>query len=305
MIKRFKHIFIIYSLLIVCATIYGQQTPHYTKYLYNTQLYNPAYVGSKDYLSLTLSSRLQWTQIDGAPQTHNAFAHKNLKKWPVGIGASFSIDRLGPVDQKNISIDASYTIKPSEKTKLAFGLKIGGEILTIDFNKGDIQDPNDPLLANSLESKFTPTLSAGAYWYSSNWYLGLSTLNLLHTNHFDGEITDRPHYYFIGGYVFEINRNLKFKPAVLTKAVSGAPVSLNVSANVLFNEQFSTGLSYNNGDSLSLVVSADISTVLTIGYSFDYSLKSLNQFDNGSHEIVLSYRFTKSTKTHRCHTRFF
>jgi type IX secretion system PorP/SprF family membrane protein len=172
------------------------------------------------------------------------------------------------------------------------------------LSKGTAEDPNDPLIT-PLESEFTPTLGAGAYWYGSNWYLGLSALNLLHTNHFNGEITDRPHYYFIGGYVFRINREFKFKPAILTKIVGGAPISINASANFLYNETFTFGLAYNNGQSLSAVVSADLNPVFSVGYSFDYSLKSLNQFSGGSHEIVLSYRFTKSSKAHRCHTRFF
>jgi len=282
----------------------GQQTPHHTQYIYNTQLFNPAYVGSKDYLSLTLSSRLQWVKIDGAPQTHAISSHKNLKKWPVGVGASFMLDRIGPADQKNISVDGSYTIRPNSKSKLAFGLKMGVEILTVDLNKGTIEDPNDPLLT-PIDAKYTPTLGTGAYWYGKNWYLGLSVLNLLHTNHFDGDITDRPHYYFMGGYVFKLNHEFKFKPAILTKIVGGAPISINASANFLYDEIFTFGLAYNNGQSLSAVISADLNPVFSVGYSFDYSLKSLNQFSGGSHEIVLSYRFTKSSKAHRCHTRFF
>lgn len=304
--KKFvSYIYIIFFLFFLNLKTFGQQTPQYTQYLYNTQLYNPAYVGSKDYLSMIVSSRLQWINIQGAPVTHNIAAHKDLKKWPVGIGASFSLDRIGPVDQKNISIDASYTIKPNESTKLAFGLKLGGEILSIDFNRGTAAEPGDPLLNTSLESKFTPTLGAGAYWYSKNWYVGISTMNLLHTNHFDGEITDRPHYFFLGGYIFPIHRDLKFKPAILTKIVSGAPISINPSVSFLFNETFSFGLSYNNGQSLSAIVGTDLGSTLTLGYSFDYSLKSLNQFSGSTHEIVLSYRFTKSGKKNSCHTRFF
>jgi len=303
--RALNFIFTISILFFLNINIFGQQTPHHTQYLYNTQLFNPAYVGSKDYLSLTISSRLQWTEIEGAPATHTIASHKNLKKWPVGVGASFTLDRLGPVDQKNYSLDASYTIRPTENTKLAFGLKIGGETLTIALNKGTADEPGDPLLAKSIESKFSPTLAAGAYWYGKNWYLGLSTLNLLHANHFDGAVTDRPHYFIMGGYVVEINRELKFKPAILTKVVSGAPVSINASANFLFNESFSFGLTYNNGQSLSAVISADLSSIFTVGYSFDYSLKSLNQFSGGSHEVILSYRFTKSSKKHSCHTRFF
>lgn len=289
----------------IIKTNFAQQAPHYTQYLYNTQLYNPAYVGSKDFLSLTLTSRIQWSPIEGAPQTHNVFAQTKLKKWPVGVGVSVGLDRIGPVDQQNISVDGSYSITATEKSTLAFGLKLGVETLTIDLNKGNIADVGDPLLDTPLESKFSPTLGAGIYWYGQNWYTGVSASNLLHANHFDGEITDRPNYFFIGGYILEINRGLKFKPAILTKIVSGAPLSLNFSANFMFNETYTAGLSYNNGESLSAVLSADLSSVFTLGYSFDYSLKSLNQFNDGSHEVVLSYRFTKSSKAHRCHTRFF
>lgn len=300
-----KHILAISLLLLLSSKILSQQTPDYTQYLNNTQLFNPAYVGSKDYLSMIISSRLQWINIDGGPVTHNIAAHKNLKKWPLGLGASFTVDRLGPVEQNNINIDASYTIRPNENSKLAFGLKLGAEFLTVNFGKGTAVDPNDPLLDTSLESKFTPTLGAGAYWYGQNWYLGLSTMNLLHARHFDGEITDRPHYYFLAGYVMPINRMLKFKPALLTKVVSGAPLSINASANFLYDEIFSFGLSYNNGQSLSAIIGSDLGSVFSISYSFDYSLKSLNQFSGSTHEIALLYRFTKSKKKHACHTRFF
>lgn len=283
---------------------HGQQTPHHTQYVYHTQLFNPAYVGSKDNLSLTLSSRLQWIGIDGAPETHTMSIHNKIKEKSIGLGVSFILDRIGPIEQKHINIDASYTIDPSEETKLAFGLKLGGEILTINLSRGHIQNGSDPLI-EPLNSKFTPKLGAGAFWYSKYWYLGFSVMNLLHTKHFDGEVTDRPHYFLLGGYVFDINKKVKFKPAFLTKIVGGAPISINISANLMVNKKTTVGLSYNNGQSLSAVISTELNSVFSIGYSYDYSLKSLNQFNDGSHEIVLMYRFTKSHKGHRCAARFF
>lgn len=303
--KFFKYI-IVLSLFFSAAKInHAQQAPHYTQYLFNTQLYNPAYVESKDFLSLTLTSRVQWSPINGSPQTHNAFARTKLKNFPVGLGLSVGLDRIGPVDQQSINFDGAYSITATEKSTLAFGLKIGAEILNINLAKGSIADSGDPLLDESIASKISPLLGAGIYWYSEHWYAGVSVSNLLHATHFDGQVTDRPNYFLLAGYIFELNRNIKFKPALLTKVVSGAPLSLNFSANFMFNEAYTAGLSYNNGESLSAVLSADLSSVFTIGYSFDYSLRSLNQFDNGSHEIVLSYRFTESSKAHRCHTRFF
>ncbi len=299
-----KIISVISFLLLLSMVAYGQQTPHHTQYVYHTQLFNPAYVGSKDYLSLTFSSRLQWIGIDGAPETHTMSIHNKIKEKSIGLGVSFILDRIGPIEQKHINIDASYTIDPSKETKLAFGLKLGGEILTINLSRGHIQNGSDPLI-EPLNSKFTPKLGAGAFWYSKYWYLGFSVMNLLHTKHFDGEVTDRPHYFLLGGYVFEMNKKVKFKPAILTKIVGGAPISINISANLMVNKKTTVGLSYNNGQSLSAVISTELNSVFSIGYSYDYSLKSLNQFNDGSHEIVLMYRFTKSHKGHRCVARFF
>ncbi|WP_394801644.1 type IX secretion system membrane protein PorP/SprF, partial [Tenacibaculum piscium] len=39
------------------------------------------------------------------------------------------------------------------------------------------------------------------------------------------------HLFFIAGYVFDLSDNIKFKPAALVKAVKGAPLSVDVSAN--------------------------------------------------------------------------
>lgn len=284
----------------------AQQTPHHTHYVFNTQLYNPAYVATKDFVNLTLSSRLQWNGIEDAPETHALSAFKNFEKSNLGLGGSFMLDRIGPVAEKKFNIDAAYTITPNDKSKLAFGIKLSGE--TLDLNVGEFSpaDSGDPLLTPA-DTKFKPNIGAGAYWYGRKWYLGTSVLNLLHNKYFDNsnKSIERPHYYFIGGYIFEINREFKIKPAVITKVVSGSPVSINISASMLFNDSFSAGLSYNNGNSISALLSTDLAGIFTIGYAFDYALNSTSKFSSGSHEVVLSYRFTESRKARDCQSRFF
>lgn len=305
MIKRNKYI-LLFLVFFQANLLLAQQTPHHTHYVFNTQIYNPAYVATKDFANLTLSSRIQWSGIDGAPETHLISGFKNFKSKNFGIGGSFMLDRIGPQNQKSFNLDASYSIKPSNEGRLAFGLKLGGNILEINSGEFNPQDPNDPL-ATPVESKFKPTLSAGAYYWSTDkWYLGASVTNLLHNKHYVSNVhTDRPHYYLMGGYVYEITRQFKIKPAILTKIVGGAPISINASASVLFNDNFSMGLSYNNGQSVSALISAELGSVFTIGYAFDYPMNSINQFSSQSHEIVLSYRFTKSEKSCDCPTRFF
>ena len=55
--------------------------------------------------------------------------------------------------------------------------------------------------------------------------------------------------YLIGGYVFDLSSNLKFKPAFLGKVVEGAPLQLDLSGNFLINEKFVLGaVSYTHLD---------------------------------------------------------
>ena len=70
--KNNKKQYLISMLLITVFNLvtYAQQTPHYTQYLYNMQVLNPAYVGSRSDLSISLLSRQQWVGVEGAPKTN-------------------------------------------------------------------------------------------------------------------------------------------------------------------------------------------------------------------------------------------
>ena len=102
----------------------AQQDPHYTQYMYNMNVINPAYAGSKENLAFGLLYRAQWVDIEGAPNTGTFSGHSPVGK-NVGLGLSAIVDQVGPVKESNVYADFSYTLNLGGEHRLALGLKAG------------------------------------------------------------------------------------------------------------------------------------------------------------------------------------
>ena len=314
-----KHSYFTLLLLVLLGgalTVQAQQDPQYTQYMYNTQVINPAYAGSGDALSIGLLYRTQWVGLEGAPKTATLTGHTPIGSLDnMGIGLSIVRDELGPAIETNLIVDYSYTINTSESAKLAFGLKAGVDLLDVDFTKLN-QNPNTPdnHLVDNVDNKFQPQIGAGAYYYTDNYYVGLSVPNFLTTKHFDESsianssvesvAAERLHYFLIAGYVFELNDNLKFKPATLIKAVSGSPLQADVSANFLINDKFTVGAAYRWSAAMSAMLGFQASEEIFIGFGYDYQTTEIEDFSDGSYEFMI--RFDLNFKPERVLTpRFF
>jgi type IX secretion system PorP/SprF family membrane protein len=236
--KKSIFLFVI-GLLVFITDSKAQQDPQYTQYMYNMNVVNPAYAGSRGTLSLGMLGRTQWTGVDGAPKTFTFDAHAPLGK-RVGMGLSVIADEIGPAKEQNIYVDFSYTITTSDVGKLAFGLK--GGVTLLDVNLLGVILPqtstgDDPLFDENIND-VTPNFGAGAYYYTNKFYVGFSVPNILQSEHLDKnnintKAAEEVHYFLTSGYVFDLSSTLKFKPSVMLKGVSGAPVSVDVNANFL------------------------------------------------------------------------
>lgn len=297
--KNFKRVGQSFNLLLmlVSGTLFAQQDSQFTQYMYNPVNFNPAYAGSREVLSIFGMHRTQWVGLDGAPVTNTVSVHTPIANSDIGIGVSFVNDRIGPSDENTISVDISYTVPTSDNYKLAFGLKATANLLNVDFTKLT-QQPGDPELQYNIDNRFSPNIGAGIFWYSENSYIGLSVPNFLETRHFDGTnnsvARERMHYHFIGGYVFDLNPSLKFKPSVLVKAVDQAPLQVDFSANFLFNEKLTLGVAYRWSAALSAMVGFQITDGLLAGYSYDAETTKLANYNSGSHEIFLRFELFKN-----------
>jgi len=281
--------------------VMAQQNPEYTQYMYNTITVNPGYTGSVGTLEANLLLRKQWVNIDGAPQTGTFGIHSPIGNKKVGLGLNIISDDLGPSTEQTLTGNLSYSLDLGVETKLAFGLKAGVRLLDIDWSKGRFYDANDALLNNNINNKFMPTVGSGAYMYSNKWYVGLSVPSFLRYDFYDdvqeSVVSDKLHYYLIGGYVFDLSDAVKFKPSVLVKAVEGAPWATDFSANFLLQEKLTLGASYRMDDSVSALVGLQFAKDFFIGYSFDYTVTNLNKYNDGTHEVILRYQMPQKSTT--------
>lgn len=271
----------------------AQQNPEYTQYMYNTITINPGYTGSPGVLEANLLLRSQWVGIDGAPRTGTLGVHSPISD-KIGLGLNVIADKIGPSTETSASGNFSYTLNLGYKAKLAFGLKAGARVLNVDWSKGRYLDSNDVLLNNNISNKIMPLIGAGLYLYGEKWYLGASVPNFIKQDYYDdiqeSVMADKLHYYLIGGYVFDITDGLKFKPSAMLKAVSGAPLAADLSANFLIQEKVTLGASYRWDDSVSAMAGLQFLDHFFIGYAFDYSTTKLNKYNDGTHEIILRFQ---------------
>ncbi|MEM6514629.1 MAG: type IX secretion system membrane protein PorP/SprF [Bacteroidota bacterium] len=299
-----KRIYIIIVLL-AATQVYGQQDPQYTQYMYNMNVLNPAYAGSRDGLSFGLLYRSQWAGIDGAPQTGTFFGHSPIGE-KVGLGISVITDQVGPVRETNAYADFSYTLRLGQNHNLAFGVKAGATFHDIGLAAIDLIDAGDVFFQDINTT--TPNIGAGVFYYTDNYYFGASVPNILNSVHLDADGnnlgSEEQHYFLTGGYVFQLSQNTKLKPSFLVKSAFGAPVSFDANINALFYEKFEIGASYRLDDSFSGLINIMITPDLRIGYAYDAVTSDIREFAPASHEVMILFDLNFPKKVSRS-PRFF
>lgn len=292
-IKTFKYL-LAGAAMLIAGKITAQQDPMFSQYMFNMLAVNPGYAGSHGVLNVTGLYRNQWVGIEGAPSTQTLFAHTPFIRRNIGLGLSIVNDKIGPVRQTMLFADYSYTIRITEKSKLAMGLKVGINMMKTSFNALDVNQSNDQSFIDEPISP-QPNFGFGLYYYSDKYYVGVSIPKLL-KNKLEGQIdyskiTLQQHFFIIGGYVFTLNDKLKFKPTTLIKMTGGAPISLDLTASLLYREKFWFGIGHRFGDSFGALIQFQATQQLRLGYSFDKTISKLASYNSGSHEIMFSYDF--------------
>jgi len=281
--------------MLTCFVSNAQFDPNFTQYMFNEMALNPAYAGSRECLSGTLLYRQQWAGLDGAPATITGTVHSPLMGGKLGAGLNFVNEKIGVTQRTGVSVNGAYRLALDHAT-LSFGLQLG--LMSLSENLAELNLQNDQQFMMNSGKRTAPNLGFGMYYSTSKWYGGLSIPRLIYNrldvstgstevqNSFN---VDYFHYYLTGGGVIAINNVIKVRPNAMMKVVKGAPAQLDVNANVLFNDMIWAGLGYRTGDAVNLMVGAYINKQLRIGYSYDYTLSMLQDYNTGSHEIMLGY----------------
>ncbi len=255
---------------------------------------NPAYAGSHETLSATMLLREQWAGIDGAPSTQTFAIHSPINNSNVALGMQLIRDKITVFNQTGAAITSAYRIQ-TEKGTLSMGLQIGFTSYKANLKELDVQGTQQ--YAENF-SKFLPNFGAGIYYYTDKYYMGFSAPQLI-TNDLTNDVGTDPsaeakqsrHYFLTTGYVFNLSNSVKFKPNALVKMVGGAPIQLDLNANLLFHNALWVGVSWRSMADIDALVEFQLTDQLLLGYSFDFAnTTDLRRGTSGSHEIMLNYR---------------
>jgi type IX secretion system PorP/SprF family membrane protein len=301
----------------------AQQRPQYTQYIFNNYLLNPALSGIENYVDFKAGFRKQWSGIDDAPQTTFASAHWNLGddylwKNPLsmpedsddpmsrnymqnytaspshsGMGATLVLDKAGPISRLDANVTYAYHLQLTGTLNLSVGAAVGLTRISLDVNALSLEDPNDPALNNTITSQTKPDLSIGTWIYGASFFAGASVQQILpqrlaftsDPNYRSGK--EVPHLFVTGGYRVFIAEYISAIPSVMIKYVNPAPLSVDLNMKVAFKDRVWIGGSYRHNDSFAAMAGLNISKLVNLSYSYDFTTSELKNVSYGSHEIML------------------
>jgi type IX secretion system PorP/SprF family membrane protein len=276
----------------VWVNSFAQQDPHFTQFFDNTLFINPAYAGSKDVLNITSLHREQWVGFNGRPVSTTLSVHSPLSYKSIGLGITYVNDNVGPVKQNLFYGDFSYSLRFKNKSKLAFGLKAGLNLINIGSNSLNTTTDADPNLINNIRNQVNPNFGFGVYYHTPKWFIGASTPKLIEQS-YDGSKTnmERRHYFAHVGGVINMGSQWKLRPIAQVKFTPGAPMSLDASVAGIYNERFYIGALYRLDAAIGAFVQFQISPQFKAGFATDFGTQEIRNYNYGTFEVMLSYDF--------------
>jgi len=303
-----KLIIAIVVTLVTPVVGFAQNYPHYTMFMFNKLIYNPAYAGSRDVTSINGAYRDQWTGIDGAPKEINISVDAPVGNYMkpfrhVALGLSINNEQVGATN--NTSAMAYYAYRIQLKSSvLSFGLQAGAANYNANYNMLNPYQTNDQLLMQNIKNAFLPNAGAGVYWYGNNFYAGASIPNLLE-NYYDKDhkgvnneaSRQLRSYYLSGGYVIPLNENIKLEPQVLGRYAGDGtynlPFNADLNLSVILYDRLLIGATYRTDKSVEGIIHVQVTNYINIGYAYDYTASALQPYANGSHEVTIGFDLIK------------
>ncbi len=283
--------------LLLTVSAFAQQKPMYSQYMFNMLNINPAYAGSRGAMSAVALYRNQWVGFPGAPRTTTFSFDMPIQNRKVGLGMQLYDDRVGIERTTGFNAIYAFRFQFAGSGTLSLGLQAGLLNYQANYTEVNTYLPNDPAFSSNVRG-ILPAFAAGVYYNSDKFYVGFSTPALLRTkikynNAAEvASVTSRDlHLYLASGTVFDLNPDLALKPSILVKAVSGAPVEVDINCNLWLQNKISLGASYRTGDAIVGMVEYQVNQQLRFGYAYDKTFSNLGTLVNGTHEIMLRLEF--------------
>jgi len=320
---------IILAAVMMAAGLDAQQLPVYSQYLFNKYLINPAVAGSDGYTSINLTTRQQWAGYKGAPQTYSLSAQGRLLKQKylikdnifdkkifrphtegrVGVGGTVFSDINGLVHRTGFSTSYSYHIWMQGATQLSFGLAFTGYHYKIDQRQIQFEDPDEPWLNTDFRKGiFVPDFNFGVYLLNRKFAVGISVQDMMEGFIKAGSQAYRDlkierTYYLFGNYDFEPDAKSLIQPSLMVKMSEQLMPQVDIGLTYSYDNKLWIGTTFRTGSAIIANVGVRRDKFF-FGYSFDFTLQSIQMSTYGSHEFIMAVRFGDTPRKYRWLDRY-
>lgn len=291
--------FILSSLLLILIPLLlsAQTDLQMTQHMMSRINYNPAATGASNFVNICAIMRKQWNGFNGAPSTQLVNLHNYIHPLHFGVGLSLANDQIGIENQFNLKLSYAYHVWFSSESYLSVGIAGGFIKNSIDGNKLNPDEVDDPVLNYNKFNKVSPDFDAGIEYSRRIFSIGAS---VTHINHPDNEATllnKGRHYYFYTRFNFELAKFFDLHPAAYA-VHNNKTTNFEINTLVYYQKKYWMGVSYRiddqiNSEFMSLIAGLEFFTNVKVGYSYDFNLGKLARINNNSHEIMLSFKIPK------------
>lgn len=291
-------------ILIGCAvSAEAQQLPQFSQYVLNDYVINPAVAGTKGYFEGKSNNRYQWEGITDAPRTYTLSVNGPLKNRKVGLGGYIYTDHVGPTRRTGGALSYAYQFRLTEKKdKVSLGLSAGLLQFMVDGSKITLRDADDNLITGGVQSALIPDAGFGLYFYrEKKYHIGFSAPQI-----FKGRIkffkegenptaTLARHFFFHGGYRFDLTDEVALEPLVFVKFVKPAPVQPELNLKFIYKDRIWASGGWRYLDAITASIGFNATENIGFGYSYDFPTSNIRNYSTGSHELMIAIRFHDPT----------
>lgn len=282
-----------------CLQGAAQQIEQISQYGFNDYVINPAVAGSKDFFEVKAMNRTQWSGMTDAPRTFTMSLSAPFRNPKVAMGGYLFVDNVGPTRRTGIQGSYAYHLTINENVRVGLSASMGVMQFAIDGTRITLATDGDPALWSELNSQVLFDAKFGAYLYSDTYYLGITLPQLLQNkiDLYNSGNTDlarlEDHYLLTAGYKYAVNEDITIEPSVLLKYISPVPMKIDATVRGIYREMIWAGVSWRNNDAWVAMLGYEWSEQVSIGYAFDFTTSNLQNYSNGTHELMIGLRFNQ------------
>ncbi len=312
--------------LLIVSNVEAQYVPSTAQTFQFASAYNPAFSGIDNFGDLKLSYRYQWTGFgSSAPRFINLAFNARLKqpsdlsinslrtsndealnpeRLPKGkriihgFGINFFNEQYGVINRIGGGINYAFNYPLSKKTRLALGASAMIDNTKIDINSVGVREPDNDLFYQSLLSKGASqtnlNVRGGILIYAPAFYIGASYFPIVNSVIQDAGVSTNTVFYqgsIQGGLRIPVAGNSSIRPSAIALWQIDNRFAIDYSVKVFLQDKVWLGITYRDSQSGILLFGLNVNEKLGFAYSYEMSMGGRSQFTNGSHDLVLSFRF--------------